>query len=49
MHKGRQLDLKLLYKDHLISKKFYLFMKIFNEVKFIRRKILTKYYNIKNI
>lgn len=48
MHKGRQLDLKILYQEHLISKKFYLFMRTFNEVKFIRRKILTKYYNAVN-
>lgn len=46
MHKGRQMDLKELYQENMISRKFYLFMKIFNEIKFVRRKVLTKYNSI---
>lgn len=44
MHEGRQKDLDELYEMGMISKNYYILMKIFNNIKFIRRIILTKYY-----
>lgn len=44
MHEGRQRDLDELYEMRMISKNYYNLMKIFNNIKFVRRTILTKYY-----
>lgn len=42
MHLGRQHNLYLLYKQKMICYKFYMCMKIFNELKFLRRLVLRK-------
>lgn len=47
MHLGRQYNLYLLYKQNIISYKFYIFMKIFNEFKYFRRLVLRKIQKMK--
>lgn len=42
MHIGRQINLEILYKKRLISRKYYLFMKQFNKLKYIRRCCITR-------
>lgn len=47
MHLGRQHNLYLLYKQKMISYKFYICMRIFNELKYLRRLVLRKIHAMK--
>lgn len=42
MHEGRKENLDKLYEERLISFPFYLSMQAFNEIKYLRRKLLVK-------
>lgn len=42
MHKGREANTKELYKQGYISGAFYIFITLFNQIKFIRKIILQK-------
>lgn len=49
MHRARCLNAKIMYKEGMITSLFYIFISIFNEVKYVRRSIMVILSKIKNL